>query len=119
MKKNFRIITILLSVLIFIIVGFLYMKSQYVVPIIMYHRVDDNASISKLSVSPESFKRQMIFLKRNNYNIVSLSELADLVKKGKITLHLSNKHAKKILCWHSLYPLNKSNGVFHHAFRMA
>ena len=85
MKKNFRIITILLSVLIFIIVGFLYMKSQYVVPIIMYHRVDDNASISKLSVSPESFKRQMIFLKRNNYNIVSLSELADLVKKGKIT----------------------------------
>jgi len=69
---------------IFVIAGFLWAKEQYVVPILMYHRIDDGAAISKISVSRESFKRQMSFLKRHNYNIVSLEELSDLIKNARI-----------------------------------
>jgi len=79
LKKRF-----LLAALIFVIAGFLWTKEQYVVPIIMYHRIDEDARISKLSVSPESFRRQMSFLKRLHYNVVRLEDLPDLVASGRI-----------------------------------
>ena len=56
----------------------IFCQSIYVVPIIMYHNIDDNWEESKLSVSPESFNRQMQFLKKHNYNVISLDELAAL-----------------------------------------
>jgi len=74
----------LVVVFILVIAGFLWAKEQYCVPIIMYHRIDDQAESSKLSVSPESFERQMQFLKRHNYNVVKLEELPDLINKGNI-----------------------------------
>jgi peptidoglycan/xylan/chitin deacetylase (PgdA/CDA1 family) len=74
----------LLVAFILAIAGFLWARAQYVVPIIMYHSIDENAGISRLSVCPESFKKQMYFLKRHNYNVVRLEDLAALVKKGKI-----------------------------------
>lgn len=67
-----------------VIIGFFWIKEKYVVPVLMYHNIDENAPLSKLSVSPQSFKRQMGFLKRHNYNVVSLEELADLMAKGRI-----------------------------------
>ncbi len=81
LKKRF---VVLLVILVFIVGGFLWAKEQYVVPIIMYHKIDNDAAVSKLSVSPESFKRQMSFLKKHNYNVVRLEDLSDLVKSGKI-----------------------------------
>ncbi|MFA4991665.1 MAG: polysaccharide deacetylase family protein [Candidatus Omnitrophota bacterium] len=61
-----------------------YAKSQYVVPIIMYHKIDYDSGSSRLVVSPESFSAQMNFLKRHKYNVVGLEELAEMVKKDKI-----------------------------------
>jgi peptidoglycan/xylan/chitin deacetylase (PgdA/CDA1 family) len=77
---------VIISVVILVIlsVALVYIKSQYVVPIIMYHSIDDKAAVSKTSVCPESFKRQMYFLKRHNYNVVRLEELPDLMKQGRI-----------------------------------
>ena len=66
------------------IAGFFGIKNNYVVPVLMYHNIDDNATLSKLSVSPQSFRAQMGFLKRHNYNVVSLEELSDLIKHGKV-----------------------------------
>ncbi len=62
----------------------LFLKPRYVVPILMYHRIDENSTNSRLSVSPESFERQMEFLKSRGYNVVSLGELIDLIKKRNI-----------------------------------
>ena len=75
------------AVVIGLIIGigtFLYAKSQYVVPIIMYHNIDEKSAVSMLSVSPESFKRQMSFLKNHKYNVVKLEELAALLKENKL-----------------------------------
>jgi len=81
LKKRF---VVLLVILIFIVGGFLWAREQYVVPVIMYHKIDNDDAISKLSVSPESFKRQMSFLKKHNYNVVRLEDLSDLIKSGNI-----------------------------------
>ncbi|MFH1867924.1 MAG: polysaccharide deacetylase family protein [Candidatus Omnitrophota bacterium] len=63
--------------------AYFFLRSIYVVPVLMYHNIDENYRESKLSVSPESFKRQMKFLKMFNYNIVSLNELTGLLKAKK------------------------------------
>lgn len=61
------------------------LKRIYVAPIIMYHSVSpkQNPAISGLIVSPETFQRQMRFLKECKYNILPLDELAALLKEKK------------------------------------
>ena len=57
---------------------------HYTVPILMYHYVNNEEPLkSRLGVSPESFERQMRFLRERKYNIVSLEELTDLIKNKK------------------------------------
>lgn len=80
-KKRFIFLS---AILILALIGFLWARQQYVIPIIMYHNIDKKADSSKLNVSPESFKKQMSFLKRHKYNVVRLEELPDLIKKGKV-----------------------------------
>lgn len=56
-------------------------RTVYVIPILMYHSIDYNDKVTKLSVSPESFARQMEFLRKNNYNVISLEKAIDYIKK--------------------------------------
>jgi len=62
-----------------------FLRSRYNLPILMYHSVSPkpNPSIELLIVKPETFRRQMRFLKEHNYNVVPLSEIADLIKNNK------------------------------------
>lgn len=56
-------------------------RHQYVVPIIMYHSVNPDASWeNRLTVSPQAFQRQMDFLKKNGYRVLPLEELSALIK---------------------------------------
>ena len=71
-------------VLIFAVGAVFYLKAQYVVPVLMYHKIDENSESSRLSVSPRSFKRQMYFLKTHKYNVVRLEDLAILIKKDNV-----------------------------------
>ncbi len=87
-KKVLRNVNRVAVVVIFLASFFLlYLRDQYVVPILMYHRIDDRYVESKLSVSPESFARQMRFLKVHNYNVISLDEAAELFKEGSPIPH--------------------------------
>jgi peptidoglycan/xylan/chitin deacetylase (PgdA/CDA1 family) len=49
----------------------------------MYHKLDNQYLESKLSVCPDSFRKQMDFLRKNDYNVVSLKELVSLIKSGR------------------------------------
>ena len=81
-RKTIFILIITLFVLITGAVVFL--SERYTPPILMYHNLDNEFMRSKLSVSPESFDKQMRFISRH-YNPVSLKELAAMVKnKEKI-----------------------------------
>ena len=88
-------------------------KAQYVVPVIMYHKIDENSAASRLSVSPESFKRQMNFLKSHKYNVVKLEDLAEMVKKKKfhpktIAITFDDGYENNYL---NAYPALKESGL--------
>lgn len=70
-------------VLIFVFVIGQGLDGAYVVPVIMYHSINQDHMKSKLSVSPESFQRQMEFLKRRHYNVVSLDTLTTIIREKR------------------------------------
>lgn len=59
------------------------LSRAYMTPILMYHHVDERWQEWKLSVSPDSFERQMEFLKAHRYNVLSLGDYIDLLKNKK------------------------------------
>ena len=76
------------AVVSFVVVGFfgfcMYLRTQYVVPILMYHRVNNWADKSDLlTVKEKTFQRQMKFLHDNKYNVISLDDLVNLIKLNK------------------------------------
>lgn len=46
------------------------------VPVLMYHHIRPSAASDKLSVSPECFARQMRYLKKHGFRVLTVSELA-------------------------------------------
>ncbi|MDD5155235.1 MAG: polysaccharide deacetylase family protein [Candidatus Omnitrophica bacterium] len=61
-----------------------FIRGKYVVPIVMYHSVNPAASRkTMLVISPETFERQMRFLQKHRYNVITLSELADLITNNR------------------------------------
>lgn len=81
-KKKLLIVTL---VVVFALSFAAFLRSNYVVPVLMYHSVNPRSdyALRKLIVSPQSFERQMRFLKENNYNVVTLEELGELLGKKK------------------------------------
>ena len=63
--------------------GFLFFKQNTQTPILMYHRVENLPGVCNLSVSAETFERQMEFLKVHRYHVIPLAELLDRIKTGK------------------------------------
>lgn len=53
-------------------------------PVIMYHSINpDRQNGSLLVVTPENFRRQMDFLKKHRYNVISLEEAGRFIKNKK------------------------------------
>lgn len=79
-KRAKGLIAGLIAIFALVFLGaYLLLKDKYVPPILMYHKVDQDYQVSKLSVSPESFEREMEFISRH-YNCISLRKLAILIK---------------------------------------
>ncbi len=62
----------------------LYMHNKGVVPILMYHQVEDVDGHRLNWVGVDAFKQQMDFLKRYNYNVISLETLVSAINHGEI-----------------------------------
>ncbi|MCM8800954.1 MAG: polysaccharide deacetylase family protein [Candidatus Omnitrophica bacterium] len=62
----------------------IFLRTQYVVPILMYHSITEQVQPgNRLQVSKDAFTRQMQFLKKHNYRVIPLEELGDLIKAKK------------------------------------
>ena len=81
--KRSRIISIT-SIAAISIVAFVFLKTAYVAPVLMYHSIDYNDKATKLSANPESFGAQMEFLHKHKYNVMTLENLAAYIKDKKI-----------------------------------
>ena len=82
--KSRKIFLAAALVIILAVTGFYcYVRPKYIVPVLMYHHIDEKGKISSLSVSAENFRRQMRFLSEHNYNVIPLAGLvqAKLEKK--------------------------------------
>jgi len=81
MKKIKRKLPLVI-VVVFVLAIF-WARTQYYPPIIMYHSIS-NGEKGLLSVSETSFRRQMDFIKRHHYKVLSLTELCAYLKNGKM-----------------------------------
>ncbi|MBU0634836.1 MAG: polysaccharide deacetylase family protein [Candidatus Omnitrophica bacterium] len=80
-NKNKRKTLVKLIIFAFIGAGLLlFLSAQYATPVLMYHHIAPAENDSRLYVAPESFERQMRFLKENNYRILSLGEYVSFMK---------------------------------------
>jgi len=78
-RKKLVAVSGITLVILFLLVGFV--RQQYVLPILMYHSVKPfAASGNRLIVSVNTFERQMNFLKKHNYNVLNLEDVAALIK---------------------------------------
>ncbi len=60
----------------------IYVRANYVSPILMYHSVSPQAAPENLlAVKDTTFEKQMRFLREHRYNIVTLRELADIIRQ--------------------------------------
>lgn len=62
---------------------FFWLPSQYVVPVVMYHSIAQYAASPLNNVRPDSFERQMAFLKNKGYNVISVADYIQGMKAHK------------------------------------
>ncbi|MFH1778184.1 MAG: polysaccharide deacetylase family protein [Candidatus Omnitrophota bacterium] len=89
MKYKPRALIKISLIIVVITAAVISVRARYVIPVLMYHHVAPAEKTDKLSVSPESFKRQIEFLINKDYNIISLNQVIDLMK-NKQTRHGKN-----------------------------
>ena len=73
-RKSFKI----LAAIVFCVLAlgiFIWFDGQYAVPVLMYHNIGTDARGRNNTVSLESFQKQLDYLKRNNYRVVTLDEI--------------------------------------------
>lgn len=82
--KLLRNIIIVVSVLAVIVLSafHFYLRPRYVVPVLMYHSIKDSDAGS-MYVNPSNFRRQMEFLYRGGYNVISLDELVEGILENR------------------------------------
>ncbi|MCM8765646.1 MAG: polysaccharide deacetylase family protein [Candidatus Omnitrophica bacterium] len=73
MRKGIFIIS--LCLLIFIVWAY----PRYSIPVLLYHSISYNDNL--LSVKPENFKKQMAYLNKHNFKVITLEELVEGMKE--------------------------------------
>jgi len=81
MKKIYKIAILAIIIAVIFLSGAFFLKTAYVVPVMMYHSIDYKDKVMKLSVSPESFASQIEFLHTHRYNVVGLDKIALYLQK--------------------------------------
>lgn len=57
-------------------------SGKYTVPILMYHHVSNDGSDPEY-VTPENFRWQMEYLKKNHYQVIKLDDLVEKIESGQ------------------------------------
>ena len=75
MKRVRRIVMVVGALAVLVGAAMLVLGPRYTVPVIMYHRVEENPDAASDTVSPEVFERQMAYLRRHGYRVIPLDDL--------------------------------------------
>lgn len=79
-----RAALVIVLILVLFLGGFYFswLVPRYTVPILMYHSIGYKDGDS-FFVTPENFRRQMEYIKKRGYEVISLDELANLISSSK------------------------------------
>jgi len=81
MRRIKRIGSVLIILAITFLGFYFYLVANYYPPILMYHHIDENiAQKNTIAVSLDIFAKQIAFIKRHNYKVVSLEKLCRMVR---------------------------------------
>jgi len=80
MKKVFAVFVAAVAL---VVAGLSAESAFYETPVLMYHLVDEPVKESSVYVRPDSFERQMEFLKLHRYRVVPLEELLADIQMGR------------------------------------
>ncbi len=102
----------LFSIIIFLAVFyFFWLSPKYTVPILMYHSI--NYEKGTFFVTPENLAKQMEYIKRNGYDVITLDELARNIKdkrhfkRNKVVITLDDGYEDNFIY---AYPVFKKIG---------
>ena len=90
---------------------FFWLSPRYTVPILMYHSISYGEGSS--FVKPENFAKQMEYIKRNGYDVITLDELAGSIKdkrrlkRNKVVITLDDGYEDNFIY---AYPIFKKFG---------
>ena len=84
-SKRKALITLFGVIILLSVFSVNFIRGKYLVPIAMYHSVNPvmRQEVKRLIISPETFERQMRFLKSHHYNVLPLNSVATLIKEKK------------------------------------
>jgi peptidoglycan/xylan/chitin deacetylase (PgdA/CDA1 family) len=80
MRKLFLVLV--LVILMLGTIFFFWFSQKYTVPILMYHNISYERG--SFFVSPEIFARQMEYIKRNGYEVITLDDLVESIRNKKL-----------------------------------
>jgi len=75
-----RLIIIFFALAVFAVI---WLKPFYVAPILMYHSINPEVQSDTPTVSPKAFERQMEYIHRKGYRVITLSEYVKARLKGR------------------------------------
>lgn len=78
-KKRLIVVS---CVAVIMVVFFTWLRGQYMIPVLMYHSINPKSDkvMYRLIVSPNTFAKQMQFLKSRRYNIVNLETAGRMIQ---------------------------------------
>lgn len=107
-----KFLSILFSVIILLgVFYFSWFYPKYTTPILMYHNISYGEGSS--FVTPENFAKQMEYIKRNGYEVITLDELAGSIKdkrrlkRNKVVITLDDGYQDN---FEYAYPVFKKSG---------
>lgn len=62
---------------------FIWLSDKHAVPILMYHSIHITEGATGIVVDPQSFAKQMNFLRKNGYRVISLDALVTAIKSNQ------------------------------------
>ena len=90
---------------------FFWLAPKYTVPILLYHNIGYGQG--SFFVSPENFAKQMQYIKKNGYEVITLNELVESIKnkkhleKNKVVITFDDGYRDN---FYSAYPVLKRLG---------
>ena len=85
MPRKIKLVAFLALICVIVFAVGAFLQDKYSLPIMMYHSVNPRSipTMKLLIVKPETFDRQMQFLKNHRYNVIKLEDAASLIREKK------------------------------------